>query len=328
MRSHKLPLAAGLLLLGAVFLVTQHASAGSLATVSTESQLQVTVIDCPVQPAQGFPRFARLMHDPQWMPWPSRMGAPDWPSGFHYNWYPETVPLLGNPKGTKASVPYSREWLQYLRELQPSEGAAVWIARVAAGLFNNGNAFIPILELDQLEQDPVAAAVSSGGNLVNVLEIKNGAARIEMQYFKADPPDPTEVNYLKTPWLVTKFTSVSVDGKLGNAGGIDVYFPNLADKEEGYWVDLERLEFFPQLPLCATVIDSVSVVNTIEGFAKEVAALEEGQTIVIYEYLPQGSNVWGRSDQGWILLEYLNSAGRPVFPTSWTMDTRPPILFP
>src|SRR3972149_10552686 len=145
MRSPKLTLAAGFLLLSAVFLITQHASAGSLATVGTASQLPVTVIDCPVQPSQGFPRFARLMHDPQWMPWPSRMGAPDWPSGFHYNWYPETVPLLGNPKGTKGSVPYSIAWLQYLRELQPSEGAAVWIGPGAAGRFHNGSAFIPIL---------------------------------------------------------------------------------------------------------------------------------------------------------------------------------------
>jgi len=25
---------------------------------------------------------------------------------------------------------------------------------------------------------------------------------------------------------------------------------------------------------------------------------------------------------------YLNGAGRPIYPTSWEMDTRPPILFP
>ena len=329
MRSPKLTLAAGFLLLSAVFLITQHASAGSLAAVDTDSQLPVTVIDCPVQPSQGFPRFARLMHDPQWMPWPSRMGDPEWPRGFHFDWYPETVPLLGTPRGTKASVRYNVAWLKFLRKLQPNDDAAVWIARIAAGLFNNqGNELIPILDLDQLTQEPVAAGVSSGGNLVKVLEIRNGSARIEMLYVRSSPPDRLLVNYQTTPWLVTKFTSVSITGGLGNAGGIDVYFPNLSHLEQGYWVELNRLELFPDLPLCATARGEMPVYNTVASFAKQIGTLSAGQVVVVRNYLAQASDVWGQTDQGWILLEYLNSAGRPVYPTTWDMETRPPILFP
>ena len=56
--------------------------------------------------------------------------------------------------------------------------------------------------------------------------------------------------------------------------------------------------------------------------------LAAGEVVIVHEYLAQGSNVWGRTDQGWIRLLYLNGAGRPIYPTSWEMDTRPPILFP
>lgn len=331
MRSYKFTLLAGLLLLGAVFLVAQRAAASHQLPAVPESQPLAAATDCSFQleePIEDFPRFARLMHDWQWMPWPSRMGAPDWPRGFHYQWYPETVPLLGNPRGVKAMVPYNVEWLEYLRELQPNDTAAVWLARIAAGLFNLGNEFIPILELDQLTDTPLAAAVSSGGNLVKVLETKNGSGRIEMLFIKNSPPSPKVINYQDTPWLVTKFTSVSDKGELGNAGGIDVYFPNVAAIETGYWVDLKRMEFFPALPYCAKVKNNASVVNTIQGYAKEVLALEAGDAVAIYTYLPVGSNVWGRTDQGWILLQYLSSGGVPIYPTSWSMQTRPPILFP
>src|SRR3989337_2857479 len=78
------------------------------------------------------PRFGRLMHDPQWMEWPSRMADPDWPRGFYYDWYPETVKLTTGPKSGDGAFNYTREWLEYLRELQPNDYAATWIARVAA----------------------------------------------------------------------------------------------------------------------------------------------------------------------------------------------------
>jgi hypothetical protein len=38
---------------------------------------QPAAFACVDEPKEkGFPRFARLMHDPQWMNWPSRMGDP------------------------------------------------------------------------------------------------------------------------------------------------------------------------------------------------------------------------------------------------------------
>lgn len=272
------------------------------------------------------PRFGRLMHDPQWMEWPSRMADPEWPRGFYLDWYPETVQLWTGPRSGDGRLTYNKEWLEFLRELQPNDYAAVWIAEIAAGLFNKGNQTIPILDLGQLKQEPVAESISSGGNVVKFLEFKNGSGRIEMLYFRRQPPEVSNVNYQTKPWLVTKFTSVSIDGQLGNAGGIDVYFPNLAKQKKGYWVELKRVELFPALPYCAVVEGTLNVHAVPAIFARTTGKVEAGQGVTIREYLPQGSDVWGRIDGGWILLEYLND-GVPIYPTTWEMETRPPILF-
>jgi hypothetical protein len=127
---------------------------------------------------------------------------------------------------------------------------------------------------------------------------------------------------------VTKFSSVSVAGDLGNAGGIEVYFPNLSHLEDGYWVSLERTELFPALPLCTTATAEVPVLNTVTGMAKQVGTVSAGEIVTVREYLAQGSDVWGRTDEGWIQLLTLNGAGVPIYPTTWDMETRPPILYP
>lgn len=288
--------------------------------------LKPTATECKDEPKdRGYPRFARLMHDPQWMEYPSRMAAPDWPRGFYLNWYPETVQLYTGPHSGDGRLSYSKKWLEFLRDLQPNDQAAVWLTTVAAGLFNKGNTAIPILNLDQLKKEPIAVSISSGGNVVKVLEMKNGSARIEMIYFRKSPPNVGDLNYHTKPWLVTKFTSVSRDGQLGNAGGIDVYFPNLARQRKGYWVEARRIELFPQTPYCAITLFS-RVVYSAPRNGSQIGTIAAGQPITIREYLPQGSNVWGRTDEGWVLLEYLVD-GVPSYATTWTMETRPPILF-
>lgn len=275
---------------------------------------------------KGYPRFARLMHDWQWMDWPSRMQDPEWNTGFHLDWYPAPVQLWLRPKGGDGSVPYNRAWLEYLRDLQPNDSAAVWITTIAAGLFNLGNDPINILDLDQMERQPIAEGISSAGNVVKVLQVRNGSARVEMLYYRNTPPDPGAINYQKTPWLVTKFTSVSIDGELGNAGGIDVYFPLLAKQKNGYWVEMDRVEWFPRLPVCV-VAEGVLNVRSGPGWgASVIGQLPADQVVLVTDYMPQGSDVFGKTPLGWIVLEYLKD-GQPIYPTSWDMDTRPPILF-
>jgi len=273
------------------------------------------------------PRFARLMHDPQWMPWPSRIADPDWPRGFSSDRYPETVPLWRRPRSGDGQWNYTRAWLEYLYELQVSDEGAVWLTLPGAGLFDRDNEPIPILELDKLSNQPHAEGISAGGNVVLVLETRSGSARIQTMYDDDGPPDPAEVNYQDTPWLVTKFTSVSIDGELGNAGGYDVYFPNVGNHYCGLWVDLQRVEMFPRLPFDAVTKSSLSLHESPSDAAANVGSVGGGQTIQILEYYPRGSNVWGRTANGWLILERLRN-GLPVYTTSWSMETRPPILFP
>ncbi|MEX1248299.1 MAG: hypothetical protein WEA61_07425 [Anaerolineales bacterium] len=297
--------------------------AATAAAWSPQPADRVAALACEDEPkVREMPRFARLMHDPQWMEWPSRMGDSAWPGGFYLDWYPETVQLTTGPHSGDGRLTYSRPWLEYLRDLQPNDEAAVWITRIAAGLFDRVNEEIPILDLDRLETKPVAEAISSGGNVVKILETKNGAGRIEMIFYRKYPPDPSVLNYQTKPWLVTKFTSVSREGELGNAGGIDVYFPNLAKNKKGYWVELKRIEWFPLLPFCGIAEGSLNIHSAPGGAI--TGSLGSGQPFTVEEYLPQGSNVWGRIDGGWILLEY-QSDGLPIYPTTWEMETRPPI---
>ncbi len=271
------------------------------------------------------PRYARLMHDPQWLPWPSRMHDPDWASGFYLEWYPETVPLWTKPRGGDGRYAYTREWLEYLRALQPNDEAAVWIAHVSAGLFNRGNDFIPILDLDQLKEEPKAEAISSGGNVVRVLEFMNHSARIAMLNVEDSPPSPSAINYRTRPWLITKFTSVSRDGQLGNAGGIEVYFPNLTKQAEGLWVIEQRIEMFPAVPFCAQVRSNLSV-RASAGGGYRYGVITAGHEVFVYEYALIGSDVWGRTQDGWVPLVF-QIDGQPIYPTSWRMETRPPIVF-
>ncbi len=334
-------LAPAILLTGLLLVGCAGAEIGAFANAAvapsahdalTADQLPVLATQCDNGPKEReFPRFARLMHDPQWMEYPSRMAAPDWPSGFYYDWYPQTVQLWTGPRSGDSRISYTRPWLEYLRDLQPDAATATWLTRIAAGLFNRtGNQFIPIHDLDSLKEEPVAEGISAGGNVVMVVEVRNGSGRLEMLYLRDEPPSVDEVNYELTPWLVTKFTSVSIDGELGNAGGIDTYFPNLAKKDDGYWVDLKRVEWFPLLPLCVTAERDLRVHNIppTTGMAKQLGIIADGSQFTIREYLPQASDVWARTDEGWVLLEYLDAGGVPVYTSSWEMDTRPPILFP
>ncbi|MQC27089.1 MAG: hypothetical protein DWG76_06550 [Chloroflexi bacterium] len=342
MKSHHIPLLLLVALAACNFPVT---TVPTIEPQATDNSQGTTVMQEPVQQASptplvfelskssytcvddAEPRFARLMHDPQWMPWPSRMGAPDWNRGFSSDRYPETVPLWGRPRSGDGEFTYTREWLEYLRDLQPHEEAAIWVALPGAGLFDRFNDSIPILNLDELSVEPKAEGISSGGNVVLVLETRNGSVRIQMLFVGDDPPDVDAVNYQTAPWLVTKFTSVSIEGELGNAGGMDVYFPNVGDERCGYWVDLQRVEMFPRLPFEAAATVSNTLREGPANSSRSVGGVAAGQVIRVLEYFPQGSDVWGRTENGWLLLEYLQN-GQPVYTTTWSMATRPPILFP
>jgi len=99
----------------------------------------------------------------------------------------------------------------------------------------------------------------------------------------------------------------------------DIYWPLVSNRD--VWIQMERLEPFPILPMEVTA-KKTQVIRATPSVDGEDTGSEfsEGETRRIVEYYPSGSSVWGRfSGGGWVALvlywEYL---------TSWSMATLPP----
>jgi hypothetical protein len=273
-------------------------------STNTESRSEQSV-------AIQFPTFARLVHDSQWTGYPSRTADPIWggrPST------PETVPLWVAPQESsgKDNILLGPAWESYLRAINTQRGFD-YIMVPAAGWFN---------------QDDKADSLAFGGNIVRVEEVVNGYARVTAFHSQGSPPDPTLLNFKTAPWLVHKFTVVTRIGNIINAGsGLDVYIFLIG--RGPLYVPVERLEFFPALPVTVTInpwaSPWVNIREAPDTSSEVVAGLFPGRSATIYEYAPRGENVWGRTDQGWIALCWYPVARYIRYYTSWKLQTIPPV---
>ena len=133
-----------------------------------------------------------------------------------------------------------------------------------------------------------------------------------------------DVNYDTRPDVIHKFVVVGYkkDTKTTywvNPPQGDIYWPLVSTRD--VWIQMERLEPFPILPMEVTAKKTQVIRATPSMDGEETGSeFSEGETRRIVEYYPSGSSVWGRfSGGGWIALvlywEYL---------TSWSMATLPP----
>lgn len=275
-------------------------------------------------------RLLRFKHDFQYMPWPSRMGDPDWNPGFNGNDYPEVLRgfTLRNLSGD-AAFKYSPAQALGLAELNSLEA---WekIIYPSGGLFNkrsSGKAIPADLparfkagQAIDYDGEAVAEPVFPGGNMALAYEWSNKSVRVATMNSKNRPPYPVSCNWWRTPYWVSKFTSITRKGKIGKAFGLDAYYYNLS--ESGYlWVDRKAVEFFPKLPMEVRV--GLFPLRRREDAGKHgqpVGWLLPGQRIRILEYIPFGDQVWAMTKAGdYICLEIFNQ-----FFTSWRMETMPP----
>lgn len=176
------------------------------------------------------PALARLLHDSEWMGYPSRSAAPGW-RGLSAP--PETVPLLVAPKKSagKDDVRLSQAWLDYLDDLN-SDRAEAFILTPKAGWFNSNTS---------------ADSIGFGGNVVLVDEIVGRYARIRAFNFSSLPPDAADINFQTAPFLVHKFTVTTRTGDIINPGpGLDVYIFLIG--RGSLYVPLERIEFCQRPP--------------------------------------------------------------------------------
>jgi len=281
---------------------------------ATFTPFQTFVFPTP-SPAQKVQYF-RVKHDTQLAiyNYKSRTADPDWPL---FQQTPEVVPLFAAPKeGTGTHrTPVDGAWETYIDALNNNnKGKLVYLKNPDTALFNGAG-------FPQLE------SLTMGGNIVTLEAIQDGWGRARtMEYSRPGSADVE--NYFTRPDLVHKFVLVVWSRKTKSTYWVttrhgDIYWPFVARNQ--VWVQMERLEPFPILPMVVTanvtqeIRKEPKLDSDLTGFE-----LSEGASATIVQYYPSGSDVWGRLESGrWIAL-FLYEKGVPKYLTSWSMATVPP----
>jgi len=271
-----------------------------------------TVIFPTVTPVQRI-QFFRVKHDNQLATYnfKSRTAADDW--GGVNLFTPETVPLFVLPQessGTHRTV-VDGAWETFINSLNGNDEKKLrYLKANNTALFNTSG--FPNLE-----------SLTMGGNVITLVEIKNGWGRVNTLDYKG-PGKLKDVNYVTRPDVVHKFVVVGYKKSTKatywlNPPRGNIYWPLVSDR--AVWVQMDRLEPFPILPMEVTAKKTQAIRKEPATDGEETGTdFLKGQTRSLVEYYPSGGNVWGRlSGGGWIALvlhwEYL---------TTWSMATLPP----
>jgi hypothetical protein len=252
-------------------------------------------------------RYGRLLHDFQWMSFKSRTVSPGW-GGLPST--PETVPLWVTAHAGKDDIKLSKQWVAYIDALN-NDRSFKFIMSPPAGWFNRNDN---------------ADTLSFGGNVVEITSINKGVGQIKNLLVKNGPPDADKYNFKLHPEIVHKFTAITKNGDVINpAEGIDVY--TFAIGRSFLFVPLTRVELFPALPLQVTInaTTKLDARELPDENSKVLAKVNPAKNLEIYEYAPRGTHVWGRSNKGWVTLQWYPTKGKLSYPTSWKMKTIPPV---
>lgn len=263
----------------------------------------------PIQRTQYF----RVKHDSQLerYDYKSRTAARDWIGVDRFT--PEVVPMYIEPVqsiGTHRTTLNGR-WEAYIDALNGYDKQILrYLKADDTALFDHKG--FPYLE-----------SLTMGGNVITLVEIKNGWGRVNTISY-ANPGDLKELSYATHPDLIHKFVVVAwnKDTKTtswSNPPVGEIFWPLVASQDA--WVPMERLEPFPILPMVVTAKTTQVIRKTPASDGEETGfEFSEGASGRIVEYFPSASNVWGRlSGGGWIAL-VLNWK----YPTDWSMATLPP----
>ena len=257
-------------------------------------------------------QYFRVKHDNQLAlyNYKSRTADKNWSGGDQT---PEVVPLFGSP-GPAASTNRTRlvgTWERLINSLNNhDEDKLRYLKAANTGLFNTSG-------FPQLE------SLTMGGNIILLDEIRGEWGRVHTLDYD-NPPDLVGVNYTTRPDLINKFFVVSwrKDSKttiIVNTPQGSLYWPLVT--KEPVWIEMNRLEKFPDLPMTVTINAALYVQKTAGPTNDPTERqLEVGETARIVEYYPSASSVWGRIlGGGWVALLWHRE-----YPTSWKMETVPP----
>jgi hypothetical protein len=226
---------------------------------------------------------------------------------------PETVPLFAAPKpasGTQRTT-VDGNWEIYINALNNNNAKKLIFLKSDSTALFNGAGF------------PQLESLTMGGNVITLDELQGGWGRVHtIDYI--NPGALKDVDYVTRPDLVHKFVLVgwsrrSKQTYWANTIHGDIYWPLVSIKP--VWIELERLEPFPILPMEVTATTTQKIRKQPEaGSPTSGKELKEGEMVTIMEYYPSASNVWGKvREGGWIALLLYGQ-----YPTSWRMETRPP----
>ncbi|MEW6029357.1 MAG: hypothetical protein ACOYZ8_13315 [Chloroflexota bacterium] len=275
----------------------------------------VTLNAVPPQAVQ----YYRVKHDSQLeiYNYKSRTAHPDW-SGVGFQ-TPEVAPLFVQPKQSSGTnrTRVDGEWETLIDNLNSNdEGKLRYLKADNTALFNTSG-------FPQME------SLTMGGNVITLDEIQGAWGRVHTLDY-SQPPQAETVNYFARPDLVHKFVVVgwkrtTKETYWVNPPKGDMYWPFVSSRS--VWVQLERLEKFPDLPVVVIANTTVDIRKTPEiGDNLTGAQLPAGRSANVIEYHPAGSSVWGRIENfGWIiLLWYPAYNSTPQYFTTWNMATLPP----
>lgn len=257
-------------------------------------------------------QYYRLKHDNQLAIYNYKSRTFDENSEGMRNQAPEIVPFFVQPKRTSGSgrTTVDGAWETYINALNNNDRSKLnYLKSDISALFNTAG-------FPQME------SLTMGGNIITLAEVQGEWGRVNTLDYSG-PPNAEDVNYFTRPDLVHKF--VVVGWKRATKSTIlvrppkgDVYYPLVS--RIPVWVQMERLEKFPGLPMDVTAIADLYIQPEPGPVMKETnSQVSTGESVHVIEYYPTGSSVWGRIRGGWIPLVYYRQ-----YMTTWKMETVPP----
>jgi len=276
------------------------------------------LISCSSEGSKPKTQYYRVKHDSQLeiYRYKSRTGDKDW-SGVGPQ-TPEVVPLFAQPKLTSGTqrTKLTGDWETFINVLNNNDESKLrYLKADNTALFNSAG-------FPQLE------SLTMGGNIITLDEISGKWGKVHT-LDSAQSPEIEKINYLTHPDLIHKFVVVGWREKpketyWTNPPKGDLYWPLVSSHP--IWIQLEHLEKFPELPM-KIIANTALYIQPSPNFGNKptLSRLSAGQTVIVVEYKPSGSNVWGRlKSGGWITLLWYPTMNDPQYPTSWKMETLPP----
>lgn len=164
---------------------------------------------------------------------------------------------------------------------------------------------------------------------VNLSDIQRGGVRVECI---SNPNPDLTLTYKNTPWLIHQFTVITQKGnQIYPAGGKKFYTMMYCSGKFPMYIDAKMLEIFPTLPrdVVVTSPTGLNLRSCPDTTCPKITSIGYGKTLNGTSYLPQGDKVWMlvQYEQygGWIAVQWVDNYGKPVYYTSWKMQTPPPL---